>query len=1710
MEEIEELRAKAIASMASSSAAANNQQKIIKSPPNKEEGELSSSDNDEIPTCSSTVNVAVTPPPVESNVTPVNRSIQSSRTGKLSTGYDPASPADIRPKTSVNQSHSKPFIRNSVPPKPGNQYSSAWYAPSLPFNNLVISFSDDDSESDSPEQRRDRISERKEVGAERSTSQMDPEYTTRTAKNQIKRMPKTVSLSRTRTFVSSLTKIHGANSRGSAPSLAEPITHNRNMDPLNTVSASQEHEVSSGINSKNSKLEDLRNQIAIRENQIKLKSVQQSKNTNLGSYDDQSGINQSQIAAKNSRPGDSARLVSNEPEKKRLKLDTSQRKSNPDAQQKVSGPSESKLRMPPPENIKQKNDGKLMMCRQFPNDVAVGKVDLTTHKQPAKVSQIRGTSGNLIPNTKDGESSKGFLDISSGCLQSGKSNMVMDLSVPLHQNSLLVQMASREEDRGASQFDISSPTKSRTDSQRISGTLGLLHSSDIDKPAQHNIERNSEYNEVTLGDRIQGSPRNTGLQDYSGKTNLSGLHRVNIQTLMEMEEAHDKELEEAQEHRHKCELEERNARKAYRESQRALFEANARCTYLYRKRELFSAQFRAYMMEDQSSFSPSVWNKHPKAGNDSFLPEADGDHMPTSGQPADFEFDIMNHEPNIQGTDSAVAHTSSQQLRGHTLVSEPPNEPDAITLGLLNVKSNNGVCSPSHHTHMSAEEDEEVSQSGHRITQSMIVEKNVENIENRVQVLNKKSERVSSLDNTKDYAVLEATLRSELFARFGTKNVPKNKNFHSEEDHIPNTCDENKNSDTIMSNKPCAVLEEEMTSNIGGTDQMDKSSCWSIQVYAPAPNLGDICSDYQSHRINDPDEGSFSLEKASTSIGTRSSLPAPIRKLVFSYVRATPLISFRRDQIRAQKKSTQDVLHEEDSLAHSELILSVVRTHVRGNMGEVGCYACNYSIDPLWPVCMFELRGKCNDEECVWQHMKNDSGVNIEQHDCSGGAGCVLGLSSDVKKFSSAHSIARHLQQCVISSPPMYLVGLDLLKADLRTSGTVLTQSIGMCWQKGFSTSSSVPFIIQRPLVRRDSRLGGQRSRNGPSMHFRSHDDSWNDVDDPEQCLDKALALFGDINKLEGMAKVQNMLSRAIETNPTSPALWIVYLHIHYRNATTIGKDDLFSHAIHNNEGSYELWLMYINSRAQLEDRIVAYNTAISALCRDASLPGRDRVHASACILDLYLHFVDYLRMSGQIEKAIQRIHGLLRLDSADNGLILGCLTVQDKCLFYMCCVYVLLYKKLPDPVVAQFEYKKELQFGIEWPSVYLPAIEERRALALMKMGVDSITSTEGPYEKEARYISISHAGAIAALEGIETSMIELNEYTQLYPTCLELVLVSARLNKIEGFEHILSNWPKEIPGIQCIWNQYVQYALESKGFDFAKQLMVRWFETGKMDIMEDDTDSDAGFTFSNPNDELFGLLNLSVHRLLQNDHVKARSAIDKALEVSDPEDFLHCAKEHAVFLSSEVLDRTGDGPCSGILGLLNIYIKDARALPLSDPLSRKFCQDIKKPRIRKLINNLLGQVSFNCSLFNSVLESWYGPSLLPENFEDLKDLVDLVETLIELFPANYSLAFAVCKLITARKITSASVLFWASSVLVNSFFQAVPVAPESKWVEAADILSNFVEAAQGVSERFYQHGLSIYPFSVKLWKSYYNFGKKTGNGNSVVQSARDRGMKIE
>lgn len=594
---------------------------------------------------------------------------------------------------------------------------------------------------------------------------------------------------------------------------------------------------------------------------------------------------------------------------------------------------------------------------------------------------------------------------------------------------------------------------------------------------------------------------------------------------------------------------------------------------------------------------------------------------------------------------------------------------------------------------------------------------------------------------------------------------------------------------------------------------------------------------------------------------------------------------------------------------------------------------------------------------------------------------------------------------------------------------------------------------------------------------------------------------------------------------------------------------------VKHNEGSYALWLMYINSRIQLSDQLVAYDTALSAVCCRASASSEgDEMHASTCILDLFLQMMECFCLSGNVEKAIQRISGLFfpATDSNDPHClilsdILTCLTISDKLIFWVCCVYLVIYRKLPDAVLQQFECEKEL-LAIQWPSVHLEDDQKQRAIKLIEMAVDSVEkyinseSLNGEINlRSVQSFAVSHIRIMAILDGLECCRSLLEKYIKLYPSCQELVLISARMQKHDfghfsfvGFEEALSKWPKGVPGIQCIWNQYAEYALQNGRPGFAAELMNRWFHSvwkiqcsqGEIsdpivaDILisspESTSTSNLDFSVSDKNqmDLMFGYLNLSLHKLLQNDYNEARLAIDGALNAAAPENFKHCVREHAMLLLIDESEPKEDALIRWQLRLLNSYLDKARSFCNCESLARQFINNIEMPRVRQLITNLLSPISSDFSLINLVLEVWYGPSLLPQKFSKLKDLVDFVEAIMEIVPSNYQLAFSVFKLLnrdsnlTDTDIIPASVLFWACSTLVSAIFHAVPIAPEYVWVKAAGILGN-ITGIEAISERFYGRALYVYPFSINLWKCFYDLSKTKGDTETVVKAAREKGIEL-
>lgn len=570
-----------------------------------------------------------------------------------------------------------------------------------------------------------------------------------------------------------------------------------------------------------------------------------------------------------------------------------------------------------------------------------------------------------------------------------------------------------------------------------------------------------------------------------------------------------------------------------------------------------------------------------------------------------------------------------------------------------------------------------------------------------------------------------------------------------------------------------------------------------------------------------------------------------------------------------------------------------------------------------------------------------------------------------------------------------------------------------------------------------------------------------------------------------------------------------------------------------------------------LHDRFATYDAALSALCRNASASGWDGLHTSACILDLFLQMIDCLCMSGNVEKAIQQIFEFSAADKNSHehsGLlsdIHSCLKISDRCIFWVSCVYLVIYRKLPEAIRGQFECEK-LLLEIEWPSILLPDDGKQMAVKLMEKGAVSVASlmktealrSNDPDLRSAHYFAINHIRCMAALDCLEHCGNLLDRYLGQYPSCLELVLMSTRAHKQDfrdlsvGFEEVLTNWPKEVPGIQCVWNQYAQCALQNGECEFGKELMDRWFHTvWKVHFHQDgvlhggDCENKYGLleSASNPTfeippsldqiDAMFGFLNLSLYKVLQSDHDAARTAADRALKAAIPKYLKYCMREHAtLWLTGESLLKE-NASISSMENILEQYISVSQAFPALEPLPRKFINNIKKPRVQQLMNNMFTPVSSDFSPINLVLEAWYGPSLLPEEFTEPKHLVNFIEGVLDICPSNYVLAMSVCNLFgkcdESTHVTSPSMWFWAGSNLVNAIFHAIPIPPEPVWVEAAIILGK-VKGVEVISRRFYGRALSVYPFSVKLWKSYQLLHEKAGQAKTIAEAAKAKGIDLD
>ncbi|CAF2296906.1 unnamed protein product [Brassica napus] len=1197
----------------------------------------------------------------------------------------------------------------------------------------------------------------------------------------------------------------------------------------------------------------------------------------------------------------------------------------------------------------------------------------------------------------------------------------------------------------------------------------------------------------------QPSLDNSGFWNIPGNTIAPGHSQLDMLYLTNLEESLDRDLEEAQERKRLCEIEERNALKVYRKAQRSLIEANAKCAELYSKRETLSAHYGSLIVRDTRLLWPSIHHEHPETG-----------FRYVSNSAENIDLATKTHNNEYGGI-----HSLHRPHSGQNLGSEPCSDHDASTsdgLPYSEKQTASRLCSPSSDAHMLAED--ESFPVNHVSTEGNIGHQ-AENLE-------------QALGN-QNSLLIEASLRSKLFERLSMR-----------EESRGGTC---ANGETVVDRGDESDVASERT-------QRDGSSPVSEKVQHSDSKKPDA-NKLQGSPSEPPVERSTIKENFGSSVDMESHETSPEDDLLLSVASAGPLFRSTINHLKVPGSSitslgTESTLENKSYSVYSDVRQrsSLTRTPVYER--KVDLYTSNLKMDPFRPLCMYELRGRCNNDECSWQHFKDfaDDGLHQSQND-----------PPDCNVASSLHEKQGSQIFDVVYSPT-YLVCLDTMKVDSWSYESLLAQRHGQIWGKHFSVCLASSNLLYKNIPARENEgrievLGNPRTH---SSYLRIKHSLMNLLNQGSvaalESVEMALTVFcREIDHSEGLIQAisrsysgghfsfqaLSVLSRGLEGDPASEILWIVYLLIYYSHEGSDGKD-MLSLGVNLCSGSYVIWLMYINSRGQLNDQLTAYDAALSALCNHA--PGSiDRDHASACILDLSLQMFNLMCISGNVSRAIQRISKLQAPaavsedpDFSMMSQILTCLTYSDKCVFWICCVYLVVYRKLPDSVVQRFEMEKEL-LEIEWPSVDLVGDLKQTALSLFdkwmrseELCISDGSSENGKQERTAGLFALNHALFTIAVDELEKCRDIVKASVELYPSCLELKLLAARMKPKDTlssvFEELLKQEPKDASGTQWIWNQYAEYALQGGSNDSARELMSRWYTSvwdvssrkKKTALTNEETEEESESVASDQVDVMFGYLNLTLHNLLQSDWTGACSAIDQALKATAPDHFMHCLREHAVFQLINSLQATGEFPINLQLRLLNSYLDQASSLPVKEPLSWKFISNsAEKPRVRKLVSNLLAPVSSEVLVVNTVLEAWYGPSLVPEKLSKQKELVDFVETILGLVPCNYPLALSVSKLLKKEEDSGSSgVHFWAGLNLASTISCAMPVAPEYIWVEAGEILSN-INGFKTRAERFLSKAVSVYPMSVKLWRCYRSVARsiEEKRGAKIEEEARKKGITL-
>jgi len=173
----------------------------------------------------------------------------------------------------------------------------------------------------------------------------------------------------------------------------------------------------------------------------------------------------------------------------------------------------------------------------------------------------------------------------------------------------------------------------------------------------------------------------------------------------------------------------------------------------------------------------------------------------------------------------------------------------------------------------------------------------------------------------------------------------------------------------------------------------------------PERSISELPVQIQSHEKNfhsaaDSKDDSTGGHQLTTSV---ISSPLLVLRSAFAQMKAMHPMTLIESQCgKNQQNDTcgdfivEDGFMDTEEIQCDNVIAKSKEEIIRGIRGtEIGTFTHNVAVDPFWPLCMYELRGKCNNDECPWQHVRDfsDQNVHPNQHDDSDSAGMTTPLT---------------------------------------------------------------------------------------------------------------------------------------------------------------------------------------------------------------------------------------------------------------------------------------------------------------------------------------------------------------------------------------------------------------------------------------------------------------------------------------------------------------------------------------------------------------------------------------------------------------------------------------------------------------------------------------------------------------------------------------------